>query len=55
MAAKKLDSIAASGAEVIATNCPGCILHIADRLTAAGMRKPVVHTIQIIEEAMGKG
>ena len=55
IAAKKLDSIAASGAEVIATNCPGCILHIADRLTAAGMRKPVVHTIQIIEEAMGKG
>jgi glycolate oxidase iron-sulfur subunit len=55
IAAKKLDSIAASGAEVVATNCPGCILHISDRVTAAGMKIPVVHSIQIVEEAMRKG
>ena len=55
IAAKKLDSIRASSAEVVATNCPGCILHISDRVTAAGMKIPVVHTIQVIEEAMRKG
>jgi glycolate oxidase iron-sulfur subunit len=52
IASHKVQAIAESGAETVATNCPGCILHISDRLTAEGRRVPVVHTIQVVEEAM---
>ena len=52
IAAKKLESIAESGAEMVATNCPGCILHISDRLAAAGKATPVVHTIHVVAEAL---
>jgi glycolate oxidase iron-sulfur subunit len=52
IADRKLDSIAASGAEIVATNCPGCILHISDRLAARTSSCRVLHTIQVIEAAM---
>ena len=55
IADQKLDSIAASGAEIVATNCPGCILHISDRLAARTSNIRVLHTIQVIEAAMQAG
>ena len=47
IAAHKVESIRASGADVVATSCPGCMLHIADRLDAAGVSVDVKHTLEV--------
>ena len=45
----KVRAIRASGAGIVATSCPGCILQIQDRLAARGMDIPVMHVAQIYE------
>ena len=47
IAAHKVDMIARTGAAVVATTCPGCMLHLADRLHAAGSDVQVKHTLEV--------
>jgi glycolate oxidase iron-sulfur subunit len=49
---KKVKSIIQSGADVVATGCPGCILFINDQLARQGINKEVFHTIQILQKSL---
>lgn len=48
IASKKVEAIRKTGAEVVATGCPSCQLHISDALEGAGLNIPVVHTTQLL-------
>jgi Fe-S oxidoreductase len=50
---RKLDAIAASGAGVIATGCPGCKYQLNDGLQRLGMPQRVVHTVQLLARGYG--
>jgi glycolate dehydrogenase iron-sulfur subunit len=54
IAEEKVKSIIATGAEIVATGCPGCRMQITDALRRAGSDVTVVHPIQILEEALSK-
>jgi glycolate oxidase iron-sulfur subunit len=49
---RKRDNIAASGAEMVATGCPACMMQIYDMLSQAGDRNPVKHPIEIYAETL---
>ncbi len=48
----KAKAIEKSGAEVVATGCPGCRLQIEDLLAARGSPVKCMHTIQVLRNAM---
>lgn len=48
----KAKAIEKSGAEVVATGCPGCRLQIEDLLAARGSAVKCTHTIQVLRDAM---
>ncbi|NOZ21092.1 MAG: (Fe-S)-binding protein [Planctomycetes bacterium] len=50
----KVNAIRESGADTVATGCPGCMLQIADRTADAGLNVRVVHPIQILDEALAQ-
>ena len=52
---RKMDNIAATGASVIATGNPGCIMQIALGARERGMEIDIVHPIQLIDEAYRAG
>lgn len=52
IAADKAAMIRKTGASVVVTGCPGCRLQIAEALRRTGSRIEVVHTVQIVEEAL---
>lgn len=45
----KVEAIRASGADIVATACPGCILQLQDQLARNKMDTRVMHVIQIYE------
>ena len=50
---KKIANIKASGADVVAVDCPGCMMQIRGGLEAAGLDIKVKHTSEIISEKRG--
>jgi glycolate oxidase iron-sulfur subunit len=44
----KSEAIAATGAEVVATGCPGCMMQLSDGLKQHGSTAEVLHTLQIL-------
>ncbi len=46
--ARKRDSIIESGAEIVLTGCPGCIVQISDGLRQSGLSTKVMHTLEIL-------
>lgn len=50
----KRDHIAASGASVVATSCPACMLQLADMLSQAGDRIEVKHAIEIYAQSLDR-
>jgi glycolate oxidase iron-sulfur subunit len=52
MADAKVESIVESGADVVATGCPGGILFLRDQLAKKGLDKKVLHTIQVVQKSM---
>jgi len=51
---RKMDAIAATDADVVATACPGCMLQLGEGVARCAMDKSVKHLIEIIEEATRK-
>jgi glycolate oxidase iron-sulfur subunit len=49
---RKLENIRRSGAEVVATACPACMLQISDLLSRGGDRLRVQHVIEVLAEAL---
>jgi len=50
--AKKAAGIAASGAELVATDCPGCIMQLQDAINHAGGGQRAVHILELLAEAL---
>ena len=50
---EKLSSIRASGAEVVATGNPGCLMQIGAGLRLAGIRARALHPAEILEATWG--
>jgi len=50
--AKKAGHIAASGAELVATDCPGCIMQLQDAINHAGGHQRAVHILELLDEAL---
>ena len=50
----KAKAIGKSGAEIVATGCPGCRLQIEDLLATKGSEVKCTHTIQVLRDALLK-
>ena len=50
--AKKAASISASGADLVATDCPGCIMQLQDSINHAGGHARAVHILDLVAEAL---
>lgn len=53
--AKKAANIGASGAELIATDCPGCIMQLQDSVNHAGGGQRAVHILELLAAALPEG
>ena len=49
----KIENIKNSGADVVAVDCPGCMMQIRGGLEAEGLDIKVKHTSEIISEKRG--
>ncbi len=50
--AQKAAHIADSGAELVATDCPGCIMQLQDAINHAGGKARAVHILELLNEAL---
>ncbi|MBQ6668652.1 MAG: (Fe-S)-binding protein [Deltaproteobacteria bacterium] len=50
--AKKVNSIAATKAAVVATGCPGCMLQLQDSINHAGLNCRVCHSLELLDRAL---
>lgn len=50
--ARKRANIAASGADIVATGCPACMLQISDMLSQAGDRITVRHPVELYAQTL---
>jgi glycolate oxidase iron-sulfur subunit len=50
--AKKAANIEASGAEIVATDCPGCIMQLQDSVNHAGGHQQSMHILELLVEAL---
>ena len=51
---RKAAGIAASGATVLASGCPGCILQLQDIVDRAGLAVRAVHILELIHQALSE-
>ncbi|HET9656801.1 MAG TPA: LUD domain-containing protein [Kineosporiaceae bacterium] len=49
---RKLDNIRATGAPLVATDCPGCVLQLRGGLDKTGEPVQVRHTVELLEELL---
>ncbi|WP_020677399.1 (Fe-S)-binding protein [Geopsychrobacter electrodiphilus] len=50
--ALKAGNIETSGAELVATDCPGCIMQLQDSINHAGGKQRAVHILELLNEAL---
>ncbi len=55
MLERKVASIERSGADTVATNCPGCVMQIADGFAGKDSKIKTTHSIQILQKALVNG
>jgi glycolate oxidase iron-sulfur subunit len=51
VANRKIDAIRRSGAEIVATGNPGCLMQIKNGVAAAGLAVKVVHPVELLADA----
>ncbi len=49
IAAKKMDGIKATGADIVVTDCPGCMLNLTDAVYHNNMSQKVYHLLELVE------
>lgn len=52
IAERKAAGLAASGAELVASSCPGCVLQLQDIITRAGLAIKAVHTLDLVAQTL---
>jgi glycolate oxidase iron-sulfur subunit len=50
--ARKIRGLRESGAELLATTCPGCIIQLQDSINHAGLKVRAVHILELLAEAL---
>ncbi|KLU63794.1 lactate utilization protein B [Desulfosporosinus acididurans] len=50
----KLRTIADTQATILATSCPGCMVHFRDGISQNNMKQKVLHTVQLLSQAYGR-
>ena len=50
--AKKAGFIAESGADLVATDCPGCIMQLQDSINHADEKQRAVHILDLVAEVL---
>jgi glycolate oxidase iron-sulfur subunit len=50
--ARKADNIEASGAELVATDCPGCIMQLQDNINHAQGSQRSIHILELLADAL---
>jgi glycolate oxidase iron-sulfur subunit len=48
----KSRAIADTGAEAVATGCPGCMMQLSDGLLQNGLKVRVIHTLELLARAL---
>ncbi len=48
----KAQNILSTGADILATSNPGCLLQIASALKRAGRQLPAVHMVELVDASM---
>ncbi|HEX9015368.1 MAG TPA: (Fe-S)-binding protein [Chloroflexota bacterium] len=51
--ARKMGNVEKTGAEYLATGCPGCMMQLSSGARNEGMPVQVVHTVQLLDRAYG--
>jgi glycolate oxidase iron-sulfur subunit len=51
---RKAPGLEKSGAALLATACPGCMMQLQDTIVRAGLPVKVVHVLELIAEEIGK-
>ncbi|MFO7931442.1 MAG: (Fe-S)-binding protein [Thermodesulfobacteriota bacterium] len=51
---KKMHSIAETGADMVATGCPACMLQITDLLSGAGYAVDVCHAVEVYAQSLAR-
>lgn len=49
---QKMEGLRDSGAQLIATSCPGCIMQLQDSINHAGLKVRAVHLLELVDEAL---
>ena len=52
--AAKIPGLKASGAGLVATACPGCVMQLQDSINHAGLKMKAVHILDLLAEALGQ-
>ncbi|HEY3346562.1 MAG TPA: (Fe-S)-binding protein [Nitrospirota bacterium] len=52
ISSRKAENIIKTGAQAVATACPGCMMHLQDALKQAGAEAKTVHTVQLLDAAL---
>jgi len=47
--AKKVPGIEKSGAEIVASACPGCMMQLQDIIARAGLKAEVIHVLELVD------
>ena len=55
VAETKMECVAKSGAGLVATGCPGCVMQLRDSIVHRKMGQRAIHTIEIIDRALRIG
>lgn len=50
--ARKISGLKESGAELIATACPGCIMQLQDNINHEGLKVRAIHILELMAEAL---
>jgi glycolate oxidase iron-sulfur subunit len=50
--ARKADNIATSGAQLVATDCPGCIMQLQDSINHAHGKQRSIHILELLADAL---
>jgi Fe-S oxidoreductase len=48
---KKLDAVGETGAELLVTDCPGCVLQLKGGMDKRGAKVEVKHIAEVVAEA----
>jgi glycolate oxidase iron-sulfur subunit len=52
MSEAKVKAIVESGADIVATGCPGCIIFLGEQFAERGIQKDVLHTLQVLQKSL---